>query len=56
MQENHDKLIAAMKQAVRDAMAEIEAIGLYNFPTKCIKSMPKQFEALRFVNGGPTKY
>ena len=49
MQGGHDKLIAAMRQAVRDAMAEIEAIGLYDFPAKCIESMPRRFEALMYT-------
>ena len=56
MQGGREKLIAAMRQAVRDAMAEIEAIGLYDLPAKCIESMPRRFEALRLAEGEPTKY
>ena len=56
MQGGREILIAAMKQALRDAFAEIEAIEFWDLPAKLIASMPARFDALRLVQGAQTKY
>ena len=56
MQKGREKLIEAMKGAVRDAFAELEAIELWDFPAKLIESMPRRFSALRLARGAQTKY
>ena len=41
MQKNKKKLITTIKKTIRNAMAEIEIIQLWNFLVKCIESIFK---------------
>ena len=56
MEGGRERLLAAMRQAVIDAFAELEAIQYWDLPANLIHSMPDRFRALRLVNGEQTKY
>ena len=46
----------ALKQAIRDAMAEFEGEEQWELSAVLAESMPRRFTALRAVGGVPTKY